>query len=242
MGTINKNINRVTGKSVTLVYNNLNKDAIDFLSTGTFFSTINLPGDTIVTEHKVLEKTTSSLTLYIRLNKKVGFNIKYFTLHLNNHNYLPIKKTSTPPSKNIISTPKRYLKYDYNYYRCIKIVFDGTPLYYKKNDTNTNTMGTKDLNLLLKEIEFKYPWKTALKHLSVHIENKNLVLSYEYIKVVRYTTPPTKPIPTHKGYLQVLSYDLKCDPVSCVNTALMNGGVVRYDFPGYDPIWGEMYR
>ena len=250
MGIKNKNSNRVTGKSVTLLYNNLNKDALDSLSTGTFFSTINLPGDTIITEHKVLEKTNNSLTIYIRLNKKVGFNINYFTLQLNNNEYLPTKKTSpvspksTPtPPKNIASTSKRHLKYDYNYYRCIKIVFDGTPLYYtKKHNTNTNIMGTKDLNLLLKEIELKYPWKTALKHLSVHIENKNLILSYEYIKVVRYTTPPTKPIPTHKGYLQVLSYDLKCDPVSCVNTALSNGGVVRYDFPGYDPIWGEMYR
>ena len=132
MGIKNKNSNRVTGKSVTLVYNNLNKDALDSLSTGTFFSIINLPGDTIVTEHKVLEKTDNSLTIYIRLNKKVGFNINYFTLHLNDNEYLPTKKTSTPPSKNIISTPKKPSKYDYTRYRCIRLLLDGSPLYYPK--------------------------------------------------------------------------------------------------------------
>ena len=237
MGTINKNSNRVTGKSVTLVYNNLNKDAIDFLSTGTFFSTINLPGDTVVTGHKVLEKTDNSLTIYIRLNKKVGFNINYFTLHSNNMDYVPIKKHSLTSSKKLtpLKTKHHKSKYDYNYYRCIKLLLDGSPLYYPKEDgTNPSKITKVDLNSILMEMGLCYNWKESLKHLSIHVEDKNIVVSFEYVVGVRYTSPPTQSIPTHKGYLKVLSYDLNAKPEECVNNALKNNGVVNYSFSEYD--------
>ena len=81
MGNRNKNSNRVAGTSVTLTYNNLSERAVNLLSAGNFFTTINLPGDTVITDYKVLEKTASSLTVYVRFNKKVGFNLNYFTLH-----------------------------------------------------------------------------------------------------------------------------------------------------------------
>ena len=231
MGTKNKNSNRVTGKSVTLVYNNLNKDAIDSLSTGTFFSTINLPGDTTVTEHKVLEKTSSSVTLYIRLNKKVGFNLNYFTFHLNNNEYLPLKKTSAVSPKITPTPPKKPSKYNYTRHRCIRLVLDGSPLYYPRSITSNpiKTIWKEHLISLWKDIKRSYILKASLKQVSLHIEDKNVVLALEYKESVRYTTPPTKPIYTHMGYLKVIKYDLKADPVDCVNSALFNQGITFHD-------------
>lgn len=237
MGNKNKNSNRVAGKSVSLTYNNLSERAVDILSTGTFFTTINLPGDTVITDYKVLEKTSSSLTVYIRFNKKVGFNLNYFTLHSNNIDYVPIKKPSLTSSKRLTPLKKKHhkSKYDYNYYRCIKLLLDGSPLYYpQEGSTNPPQITKVELNSILVEMGLCYNWKESLKHLSIHVEDKNIVVSFEYVIGVRYTSPPTQSIPTHKGYLKVLSYDLNATPEECVNNALKNNGIVNYGFSEYD--------
>lgn len=149
----------------------------------------------------------------------------------NNSNHFPGKKTSPVLSKSTLSTPKKLSKYDYTRYRCIRLLLDGSPLYYPRAAASNpwKTIGKEHLSSLWKDIKRTYIWKASLNQASLHLEDKNIVLFLEYKESVRYTTPPTKPIYTYMGYLKVLKYDLKADPVDCVNSALFNEGVILHD-------------
>ena len=238
-----RNKNKTTNKSpcqyFILEYSNLNTYATNFISTGIFLSNIPLPVGTNVTYFEItspyhIHHTDDSKTIYIRLNKKIKFNPAYFTFHLNNTNYSPTRRTLKSPFNRTLHLTKNLLRHDNTHYTCISLLLDGSflehPLDVDPNHQNSKAMAKQQLLYLFDDLQYAYHLKASIKYASLHLESKNIVLSFEYKDSVRYTTPPTKPIYTYMGYLKVLKYDLKADPVDCVNSALLNQGIIFHDF------------
>ena len=148
-----RNKNKTTNKSpcqyFILEYSNLNSYANDFISTGTFLSSIPLPVGTNVTYFENISRyqlhhTDNSRTIYIRLNKKVNFNPAYFTFHLNSINYSPTRRTLKAPFNRTLHLTKNLLKHDNTHHTCISLLLDGSflehPLDVDPNHKNSKAM------------------------------------------------------------------------------------------------------
>ena len=241
-----RNKNKTTNKSpcqyFILEYSNLNTYATNFISTGIFLSNIPLPVGTNVTYFEItspyhIHHTDDSKTIYIRLNKKIKFNPAYFTFHLNNTNYSPTRRTLKSPFNRTLHLTKNLLRHDNTHYTCISLLLDGSflehPLDVDPNHQNSKAMAKQQLLYLFDDLQYAYHLKASIKYASLHLESKNIVLSFEYKQNVDYRFPPTESIFTPIGNLRVLKYDLKANREYCIANALRNNGFVTYGFSEY---------